>query len=71
MAAMIWIGTALTLVGIAMLGWCILLVARARRAGLEDAAMRKRLEELTALNMGALAVSGLGLVCVVVGLVLA
>lgn len=66
----IWAGAALTLVGLAGLVWCILTVMRARRAGLEDEAMRARLRRVLVVNMGALAVSTIGLMMVVLGIFL-
>ena len=70
MEALVWIGTAVSLAGIAGLVWCILAVARARRAGLDDAALRTRLQQVVAWNLGALGVSALGLMLVVLGLFL-
>ncbi|RVT85926.1 hypothetical protein DXV76_05865 [Rhodobacteraceae bacterium CCMM004] len=70
MAALIWIGTAVSLAGLAGLVGCILAALKARRAGLDDAAMRARLQRLVAWNMGALGLSVLGLMLVVVGLFL-
>ena len=69
MAVMIWSGAALTLVGVAGLVLCVLLALRAKKAGLEDAAMRAALQRVVALNLGALAISGLGLMLVVVGVI--
>lgn len=71
MAALVWIGAALAVLGLAGLGWCILAAARARREGLEGAAMEARLRRLVAVNLGALALSGLGLMMVVTGVLLA
>ena len=71
MQFVVWFGAALTLVGLGMLVWCIVSVAKARRAGLSDEALKARLQKIVALNMGALAVSGLGLMAVVVGIILA
>ena len=68
---MTWIGAALTLLGIAGLFACIAVVRRARREGLDDDAMRARLQKVIALNLGALAVSAIGLMMVVFGVVLA
>jgi len=68
---LIWIGAALTLLGVAGLVWCIVLALRAKRAGLPDAEMRASLQRVVVLNMAALAVSGLGLMCVVFGVFLA
>lgn len=68
---LIWIGAALTLLGVAGLIWCIVLAMRAKRAGLPDAEMRAALQRVVVLNMAALAVSGLGLMCVVFGVFVA
>ncbi|SCY01020.1 hypothetical protein [Paracoccus tibetensis] len=69
--AIIWIGAALTLAGLAGLVWCIVTVSRAKRAGMEDAALREKMRGVLAVNMGALAASVIGLMMVVVGVVLA
>lgn len=66
----IWAGAALTLAGLAALIWCIVTVARARRAGLDDAALRARMRRVLAVNMGALAASTIGLMMVVLGIFL-
>jgi len=71
MAWLIWIGAALTLVGVAGLVWCIVLALRAKKAGLPDPAMRAALQRVVVLNLAALAVSGIGLMCVVFGVMLA
>ena len=71
MEALIWIGAALTLVGLIGLIWCILIAVRARREGLDDDAMRARLQKVVALNLGALAVSAIGLMTVILGVFLA
>ena len=71
MEIIVWIGAALTLAGVGLLVWCILSVAKARRAGLSDEALKARLQNIVALNLGALAISGLGLATVIVGIVLA
>ena len=70
MEALVWIGAALALAGVAGLVWCILLALRARRSGMEDAAMRAALQRVVVLNMAALAISALGLMCVVAGIIL-
>jgi hypothetical protein len=68
--AMVWIGAVLTAAGLGGLAWCIGVALRAKRAGLEGAAMEARLRGLVAVNLGALAVSALGLMLVVLGVVL-
>jgi len=70
MQALIPIGATLSLAGVAGLIWCIVLALRARRAGLDDAALRARLQHLVALNLAALGVSALGLMLVVIGILL-
>ncbi|MDO5528161.1 MAG: hypothetical protein Q4F71_02055 [Paracoccus sp. (in: a-proteobacteria)] len=67
---LIWGGALLTLIGLAGIIWCIVLVARARRAGLEAEAFHERMKSVVALNMGALFLSMLGLIAVVMGLML-
>lgn len=70
MTALIWGGAALSLLGVVGLFWCILFVLRLRRAGLDDATLRARMQKAVMLNFGALAVSTLGLMLVVVGIFL-
>lgn len=70
MQALIWSGAALTVVGLVGLGYCILRAARAKRAGLDDAAMRAELQRVVVINLGAVGVSALGLAAVVTGILL-
>ena len=70
MTALIWIGAILTLAGLGGLAWCVMVALRARREGLEGQAMEARLRRLVALNLGALAVSAMGLMLVVTGVIL-
>lgn len=63
-------GTVLTLAGVALLLWCVLLAVRAKRSGLPEAQMKAALQKVVALNLGALAISALGLMAVVIGLIL-
>jgi hypothetical protein len=68
---LIWIGAGLTLLGLLGVIWSVVLVVRARRAGLDDAGLRQRLGRALPINVGAFMLSMLGLVMVVVGVVLA
>ena len=68
MGILIWIGSLLTLTGLAGLIWCVVSVQRARKEGLEDDAMKARLQQVVTLNMGALFLSAIGLMMVVVGI---
>ncbi len=71
MDILIWIGAGLTLLGVLGLVWCIVLALRARKSGLPEAEMKAALQKVVALNLAALAVSGIGLMAVVVGVILA
>ncbi len=70
MELVVWIGAAITVAGFAAIIWSILAVLRLRRSGLEDSAMRDRLQKIVPLNIGALMLSMLGLMMVVVGVIL-
>mgnify|MGYP003540374768 CR=1 FL=1 len=70
MAIVIWSGAALTLVGILGLLWCVKIVMDIKRANLPDAETRVAMQRPVAINMGALAVSFLGLIAVLVGVIL-
>ncbi len=70
MEALIAAGAVVTLLGLGGLIWCILRVARAKKAGLADDALRAVMQKTVALNMGALFLSVIGLMMVVVGLLL-
>ncbi len=70
MEALIWIGTLATLIGLVGLGWCIREAMRARRDETEDEALKARLQKVVAVNLGALAISALGLMLVILGVFL-
>lgn len=70
MSWLVLVGSAVTLIGICLLGYCIYAAFSAKKSGLEDAAMRARLQNIVAINMGALLLSVLGLMCVVLGVFL-
>ncbi len=70
MQSLVWAGALVSLVGVAGLVYCVMRALRARRAGLSDEAMRGELQRVVVLNMGSLAVSALGLMAVVMGIVL-
>lgn len=67
---LVWIGAALTLLGLVGLVWSILLVLRARRAGLDDATLRARVQAAMPINLGALLLSFLGLGLVLAGVLI-
>ena len=70
MQALIWIGSLVSLCGVAGLAYCVLRALRARQSGLDDTAMRAELQRVVVINLGALALSALGLMLVVTGLFL-
>lgn len=70
MDVLIWIGAAVSLVGVAGLAWCVVMALRARNSGLPDKAVRAALQKVVIYNMGALGVSALGLMLVVLGIFL-
>jgi hypothetical protein len=70
MPILVYIGTALALAGLLALAWCIWAAVSAKRAGLPDADLRARLQRIVTINMGALLVSVLGLMTVVLGVFL-
>ncbi|MCO4847979.1 MAG: hypothetical protein KC448_08415 [Yoonia sp.] len=71
MAMLIWIGAALSVLGMIGIVASIIMVARAKKAKLEDEEMRARISKILPINMGALFVSMIGLMMVIVGIVLA
>jgi hypothetical protein len=70
MAILVWIGAAITLIGFGGIVWTIFAVRSARNAGLPDDALRAKLGRILPVNLAALAVSMLGLMFVVVGVIL-
>ncbi|MCM2560914.1 hypothetical protein M8756_02380 [Lutimaribacter sp. EGI FJ00015] len=68
MEILVWIGAAVSFVGLLGLVWCILRVARAKRSGLDDDALRAEVQKVVPLNMGALMLSVLGLMMVILGI---
>ena len=71
MEILIWVGAVISLLGLFGLFYCIHLATKAKKEGLEGEAMKERLQQLVALNMAALGVSGLGLMMVTAGVFLA
>lgn len=71
MTTLVYVGTALALIGMMTLGYCIWAALSAKRAGLADAELRARLQRIVTINMGALLISVLGLISVVMGIFLA
>ena len=70
---MIWlirIGTLLTVLGLVGIVLFIRGALRVRKSGLPDEEMRRALQRLVPINLGAFLLSALGLMLVVVGVIL-
>jgi len=67
---LIWSGAAVSALGLFGLIWCIGTVVKARRANLTEDEMRDRIQQVLPLNLGALFLSVIGLMMVVVGILL-
>ncbi len=70
MVWLIWPGAVVSVLGVLGLLYCIRLAAKARAEITEPAAMKARLHWLVAMNMAALAISSIGLMMVVIGIML-
>ena len=70
MEALVWIGAAVTAIGLASLVWCIRVARTAKEEGLSDDEIRARIMRAVMLNMAAVGMSGLGLAMVVAGIFL-
>ncbi|PRZ45909.1 hypothetical protein [Tritonibacter scottomollicae] len=70
MEYLVWAGGALSILGMLGLAWCVLSVVRAKRKGLDDEELRAVLQSVLPKNLGALLLSVLGLMLVMIGLFL-
>lgn len=67
---LIWGGASLSLAGLVGLVWCIIFVAKARRAKLTDDALKDQLRKALPINLGSLFLSVIGLMLVILGIFL-
>ena len=67
---LVWSGAALSLIGLVGLVWSIIRVSRARRTITDDEALRAEIQKALPINLGALFLSVIGLMLVVVGVFL-
>ncbi|SEO15639.1 hypothetical protein SAMN04490248_10245 [Salinihabitans flavidus] len=65
---MIWLGAGISICGLAGLIVSILKVQKARRAKLSDDELRAAVQKVMPLNMGALFLSVIGLMIVILGI---
>ena len=70
MTVLIWIGSAVSLIGVAAVIWCIVTVRNAQKSDLSDAELHVVLAQVLPKNMAALCVSMIGLMIVVGGILL-
>ncbi|WP_223422869.1 hypothetical protein [Tateyamaria pelophila] len=67
---LIWGGAAISVLGLVGLMWCVVTVWRARRAKLDDTEMRAVMQRVLPRNLGALFLSVIGLMVVIIGIFL-
>ena len=70
MTILIWAGVVLSILGLCGVIYSVVGVVRAKRAKLDDAALRARIARMMPVNMGAFMAATLGLIMVVVGILL-
>lgn len=70
MEALVWLGALISVLGLIGLIWSIVQVWQARRAGMDDEALRAVVRKMVPINMGALMGSMLGLMMVIIGIFL-
>ena len=66
----IWAGASVSVIGLLGIVWCIIRVARARRADLAEDEMQATLQSVIPITLGALFLSVIGLMMVGVGIAL-
>lgn len=65
---LVWAGALISVVGLLGLILSIIKVSKARRLGLSDEELRAAVQKVVPLNMGALFLSVIGLMTVIVGI---
>jgi hypothetical protein len=70
MEMIIWIGAALSALGLCGIVYSIVAVTRAKRANLSDEDLRARVSAILPVNLIALFVSMIGLMAVIIGVML-
>ncbi|MDG2405319.1 MAG: hypothetical protein P8M25_10305 [Paracoccaceae bacterium] len=70
MTDMIWIGSIVSLIGVAAVIWCIATVRNAQKSDLSDSDIRLVLAQVLPKNLAALFISMIGLMIVVTAILL-
>ena len=68
MSVLIPVGSVITLVGIILLFRCIYRVATAKKSQLSDEELKAVLQSIVPANLGALFLSAIGLITVIIGI---
>lgn len=67
---LVWIGAAISTIGLVGIVYSIVAVTSAKKAKMDDDALRARLQTILPINIGSLLFSILGLMMVVTGILL-
>ena len=67
---LVWIGAAISTIGLVGIVYSIVAVTSAKKAEMDDDALRARLQAILPINIGSLLFSILGLMMVVTGILL-
>ena len=70
MELLIWVGSILSILGLAGLFWCIKTVLKAKKSAVSDEELRSSLQKVVPLNMASLFLSAIGLMLVILGIML-
>ena len=70
MEVIVWIGAALSLLGLCGIVYSMVAVAKAKRANLPDEELRARISKILPVYLVALFVSMIGLMAVIIGVML-
>ncbi len=70
MEIVVWIGAALSVIGLCGIVYSIVAVTRAKRAKLADEELRARISQILPINLIALFISMIGLMAVIIGVML-
>ena len=70
MEIIVWIGAALSVLGLCGIIYSMVAVTKAKRANLPDEELRARISKILPVNLVALFVSMLGLMAVIIGVML-
>lgn len=69
MGILVWLGALVSFIGLIGLVWCIVIVWKAKSSGKSDDELKASIQKVMPLNSGALFLSVIGLIMVVMGIV--